>query len=335
MEIIILFPFPAQQHLTKTIEVTRVNVFNIMTQFKAIFLGEEDFSKKTTTTSSAASEKSSQRGDENKLLHSWLSRKVEQFLKTLETDLNRGISSLDTVLGQCMYFGMSFSRIGADFRGQMVPIFLKFIAKQVEEGVKAASKGFHVEMENYTLINKIVSRQDAMDRNKEESPESVSPPESLLDFRPLANYCNAILNLLNELRLCAPMAVATHLTRALEGSLQGMSSVIASFYKQEQQAFSATEKENFLRFCSCFVFDLIPYLQKCIHVLFPVQSLADHLGVAVTTLQKGNVTYFNQEAIVRTIEHLLPVKRSLVETEKRESVVEAADGQEEGGETQE
>lgn len=280
-----------------------MNVFNIITQYKAIF-GGEDLSGASANLPKRAV------GDENKLLYCWLSRKVEQFLKTLETDLNQGISSLDTVLGQCMYFGMSFSRIGADFRGQMAPIFLRVISRRVEEGVKAATKEFQLEMENYTLSNKVSSRKDDAD--------SLSPPESIMDFRPLANYCNAILNVLNELRLCAPVAVATHLTKALGGSLQAVALVISSFFKQEQQAFTGTEKESFLRFCSTFVYDLIPYLQKCVHVLFPVQELADHLGVPVTALQRDGVTYFNQTAIVNGIEHLLPVKELITVTELKD-----------------
>jgi hypothetical protein len=40
------------------------------------------------------------------LFTSWLSKKVEEFLQILERDLESDISSLESVLGQAMYFGL-------------------------------------------------------------------------------------------------------------------------------------------------------------------------------------------------------------------------------------
>ena len=50
---------------------------------------------------------------------------VNQFIRIVEKDLERGVgSNLESVLAQCMFFGQSFSRIGADFRNLLAPLFL-------------------------------------------------------------------------------------------------------------------------------------------------------------------------------------------------------------------
>ena len=78
--------------------------------------------------------------------------KVSQFLKTLESDLERGVGSrLDSLLGQCMYFGLSFSRVGADFRGLLPPLFKAAAIKGFTDALDAATVRFEETMRSYTL----------------------------------------------------------------------------------------------------------------------------------------------------------------------------------------
>ena len=68
---------------------------------------------------------------------------VSQFLHTLEHDLEGGVGGrLDSVLGQCMYFGLSFSRVGADFRGLLAPIFQRAALRGFDEAINEANKRF-------------------------------------------------------------------------------------------------------------------------------------------------------------------------------------------------
>ena len=268
----------AQQHLTKTIELTRVHLFNIITQYKAIF-----------TEDDGKSESNGQ--DSNKIFHSWLLDRIDDFLQILEKDLSTGqISSFDAILGQCMYFGLSFSRVGADFRGLVVPLFIKIISQNFKNAVLKVTNQFEYDILNYTLINRANA---GLKRAKAEKNEnSNQPPETLLDFQPLAVYCNGILTAFNDLRLCAPIAIADLVTATIGASLEAVCRNILSFYRQEQQAFSVDERECFMRLCSCFAYDLIPYLQKCIHFIFPPVALANHLGISIRVRNIISVAVF-------------------------------------------
>lgn len=284
-----------QQHLIRTIEVTRVNLFNIITQYRSIFSDDATSVGRDDSVES------------NKIFNSWIHDRINDFLKTLETDLSRGVSSLETVLGQCMYFGLSFSRVGADFRGLMASIFIKTITTKFVEAVNKCTRQFDIDIENYTLINKSAS---SIRRRKmsSESHDGNQPPDTLLEFQPLALYCNGLLAVFNELRLCAPVAVADAVTRSLQASLESVARSILVFYRQEQQAFSANERDNFIRLCSCFAYDLVPYIQRCIHFLFPPNVLATNLGINVLQLQKEKLTYLKQKQISEPLEYLLPDK---------------------------
>lgn len=304
----------AQQHLTKAIEITRINLFNIITQYRAIFPEEEHVGK---STSLKPLQGVSCNGD--RLFQAWLHNKINGFLLTLETDLERGVNSIETVLGQCMYFGLSFSRVGADFRGLIAPIFVRVVSHKFKSSIAQVNEHFEQELDKFTLINKVTlhSRKQldpAALTSSEQKTESYAPPETLLDFYPLAALCNGYLNALNELRLCAPFAVATDVTSCLQQSLQLVAQRVLAFYRQEQQAFTGNERETFVKLCSCLAYDLVPYVQRCIHGVFPPQSITVHLGISLLQLEQQELTFLQQQQILDPLKHLLPTKVLIQQT---------------------
>lgn len=225
-----------------------------------------------------------------------------------------------------MYFGLSFSRAGADFRGLMAPIFTKVILANFQSSIHKVTHQFEDDIENYTLINKIPTTSINQNRNSDtQQNDSLAPPETLLDYQPLAIYCNGILTTLNELRHCSPTALANDVTVCIQLSLENISRNILNFYRQEQQAFSSGERENLIKFCACFAYDLVPYMQKCIHVLFAPNVVTSYLGINAIALQKEGITYLKQKRILEPIEHLLPDKvEAIIMNVKEQSAASTA-----------
>ncbi len=53
---------------------------------------------------------------------------------------------------------------------------------------------------------------------------------------------------------------------------------ILVFHRAEESAFSSREKELFVQFCCSYADDLLPFLNRCLQVLFPPAQLALILG---------------------------------------------------------
>lgn len=232
-----------------------------------------------------------------------------------------------------MYFGLSFSRVSADFRGLMVPIFIEVIVQNFANAIQKVTKQYEIDMENYTLINKIApSAIGNIAKSKQNDPTNLSPPETLLNFQPLALYCNGVLSALNELKHCSPVAVVSSVTECIEVSLQRVTDINLNFYRLEQQALGIKEHDNFIKFCCSFAFDLIPHLQRCIHHIFPVNVLTTHLGINAMTLQKQGISYLQKEKILEPLKHLLPSKIESITKEIAEIKVVTIDEEAKGAE---
>lgn len=207
-------------HITKTIEACRVHLFDVITQYRAIFSDEDPLLPAAGGQVAV---------NEGAIFHGWVVQKVAEFLETLECDLQRGVGArLDSLLGQCMYFGLSFSRVGADFRGQMALMFQRVAADTFHKAVQEAIHKFQEDMNLYTLIAlPSVLGGTIPPVVPGIQPGTLQPPMSLLDFQPLACFLNNILTAFNDLRLCCPVGLAQDVTRCLEDALMMVGSVSA------------------------------------------------------------------------------------------------------------
>ncbi|XP_016339130.1 conserved oligomeric Golgi complex subunit 8-like [Sinocyclocheilus anshuiensis] len=287
-------------HITKTIETCRVHLFDIITQYRAIFSDEDPLLPP-----------GGQALNESAIFHGWVVQQAAQFLETLDRDLQRGVGSrLDSLLGQCMYFGLSFSRVGADFRGQLAPIFQQVAMETFRKAIQEAVDKFQEEMNLYTLISlPSILGSTIPPAVPSTQPGTLQPPMALLDFPPLACFLNNVLTAFNDLRLCCPIGLAQEVSRCVEEALIKVTKLILVFHRAEESAFSSRERELFVQFCSAFAEDMVPFLNRCLQVLFPPAQLALILGVPPTQVYKyGSLGCINVNAVLEPLEFVLPQK---------------------------
>lgn len=254
----------AYQQQMKIVEITRVSLFNIITQYKALFEDDDDGEKNS-----------------HLIINGWVQEKLDGFLRTLELGLlgsNMNMNDILAITNQCMYFGSSFSRIGYDFRAQVSPIFIKAVSKCMKTTILEVTTQFETDMEAFTLINRDMKPSD----RKCEEISNRHPPESILNFYPLAAYLNNLLIFFNAYEQnCIPLAIAEDFMSSLNASLQTASKALLKFFKNESQAFSKKEQENYLRLCSCFCYEFIPYIQFCINQIFQKQNFSPLNGSSI------------------------------------------------------
>ena len=200
-------------HLTRTMELLRVHLFDIVTQYRSIFSDDTDH---VINVSAVNTE---EKFDNRLLFTSWLSRKVQQFLKTIVDDLDAGVTSFESIMGQAMYFGLSFGRVGFDFRPLLAPVFSAAIEKQFMSKLSPDST---MKAVSESLSSMSLSSVPAAPTSVTSAVSAVSPPLSLLDYPPLAHVTNAVVSALNEVwKCCAYLIFMMNKSSYYPGSVGG------------------------------------------------------------------------------------------------------------------
>jgi hypothetical protein len=288
-------------HLTRTMEVLRVHLFDIVTQYRSIFSDDTDH---------LIGVASSDNSFDNRLLFtSWLSKKVQEFLNILATDLESGINSFESILGQAMYFGLSFSRIGFDFRPLLAPIFLKAIEKQ-----------FIAKLDSQTALKNVSESLAVLDFSRlptsppplPYSVESASPPLSLLDYPPLAHATNAVLAALNEIRLVCPLSLASLVTETIQALLSSLTNNLLDYQSTVRTGWADSHNLGFAQLCVATQNIFLPYLQTALSALFPPSQLHSVTGLARQELASKGVGFIDKEKIMKPLTPFIPVVEPIV-----------------------
>jgi conserved oligomeric Golgi complex subunit 8 len=245
--------------------------------------------------------------------------------------VNTGVGNrLDSVLSQAMYFGLAFSRVGLDFRVLIVETFENAACEQMSDAVVVATNRFEETMHRFSF-NDFVGTELASNSATEQQQaflntnrkQSLNPPISLIEFYPLAIYLNALLQAFNDFRLCAPLNLYMKVKTVLEESLQKLSQIIGLYLKSEQNTFEERERELVKRFLRLYAYELVPYVERCYAVIFPIGQLQKSFSIQQTDLEKLKQFYqFDQATILEPIKNLIPeaVKSSAVEVNSTQAV---------------
>jgi hypothetical protein len=204
-------PSGAAEELLDIIERYRTRVFEVATQFNAIF--RQQSSKPESTVS---------------LLSLWTSRRIHSFLSLLSLHLASmdDAASLRDALEASVFFASSMGRLGADFTAQLPALFEPKMHALV---VAPWKEGSHQLIETLKICADAGISSPLLSHDPEPVgsvlvglTEPQPPPRVLMSVPPLARFVNSILTGLNELRRCLLPGIFSRLRTSLDELLQGI-----------------------------------------------------------------------------------------------------------------
>ncbi|KAG6810959.1 hypothetical protein H0H92_009607, partial [Tricholoma furcatifolium] len=235
------------RYLKKYIDVWREGSYDILTQYSTIFL-EQQHSPIPPSRSPTRQRKGSVQpppsptptsASASSLLPLLSPHLLSHLLPLLNSTLPLlPLPLLPSLLTQLTYCATAFTRVGLDFRGLIGNIVSSVVLSAVRQGLQdAGSLLAHVPAHGH---DKGKSRSSSTARKPSEwlvTPSALDapplppaesqtppppphiPPQMLAAYPPLAKYTNALLGVLNALRLLAPVAIMYELVDALDRRL--------------------------------------------------------------------------------------------------------------------
>uniref|UniRef100_A0A7S4AIA0 Conserved oligomeric Golgi complex subunit 8 n=1 Tax=Pseudo-nitzschia australis TaxID=44445 RepID=A0A7S4AIA0_9STRA len=232
------------EQLLDTIERYRTRMFEIATQFNAIFRAQQTshISNSSSTSDGSSNPNSNNDGHVSvSLLSMWATRRIHSFLKILSSQLQLmdESGSLRDALDACIFFTGSMGRLGADFTAQLPPLFeqrlLSIVVNNWKEGTNQLAEtlkicreaGVAAPLFSSTVVPTGTSSSSSSsaitttdDEGNEEGHSSTTimmpPPRNLMALPPLGRLVNACLTGLNELRRCLLPGIFSQLREAIE-----------------------------------------------------------------------------------------------------------------------
>jgi hypothetical protein len=219
------------EYLESLVEVYRIYLYDIISQYQNIFIEVEDevngkksssssSSTTTTTTTTTTTSITKQQQHLSTCIFSHLSHLLSQ-IKVLLPVIDDG-SLLFNILEQTMNLGQSLSKVGCDFRPLLAAPFENAMLNLIRPTWNEGRIDFHEAMSLETGWHRLSQSLKAVEddemkekQNQVKSSTSYSSTSTdvhyyhqrLLTCRPLAHMTNSMIDGFNELRKCSSMSI--------------------------------------------------------------------------------------------------------------------------------
>lgn len=191
-------------YVTKFLECNRTALFEVVTQYRSIFVDDSD-----ADDAGAGAGGEAARG--RSLLFYWSTGRVSALLDAVREALPTlpDASFVASALEQCMYCGQSLARVGLDFRGLLPPLFEGRVMELFRSHLAGAPRAFGEDLAVY----------DWHIPPARLSKLGLAGDSPLLPYPPLAMLASRLVTAFNQLRQCAPHSLRGDVAREVEHAL--------------------------------------------------------------------------------------------------------------------